>query len=62
MALGLDHLIGTLEEGKKADFIVVTNPNLMDLVGDDFYTGLVKATEPQHIKHVVVNGKILKNS
>lgn len=62
MALGLDHLIGTLEEGKKADFIVITKPELMDKRGDEFYADLVNSTDPQHIKLVVVNGKILKNS
>ncbi len=62
MALGLDHLIGTLEEGKKADFIVAHRPDVMDKTGEDFYNAFVGAMEPQNIKLVVVNGKILKNS
>ena len=56
--LGLDHLTGTLEDGKKADFILVHAPDFE--TDDDLYTKLVSQTEPQHVKHVVVGGHILK--
>lgn len=56
--LGLDHLIGTLEEGKKADYIIVNSPDFSD--DDELYLKLITDTEPQHIKTVVVGGDILK--
>jgi cytosine/adenosine deaminase-related metal-dependent hydrolase len=60
-ALGLDHLIGTLEAGKKADFIVIGKP-AGDLSEANIYDEVVRKTEPQHIKLVVVNGGILKST
>ncbi len=60
--LGLDHLIGTLEEGKKADFIVVHRPSWNRDEGEDsLYKKLITHTEPQHIRHVAVGGNILKS-
>lgn len=56
--LGLDHLTGTLEEGKKADYILVHAPDFSS--DDECYEKLVRTTEPQHVKRVVVNGHILK--
>jgi cytosine/adenosine deaminase-related metal-dependent hydrolase len=60
--LGLDHLIGTLEEGKKADYILVHAPEWSPDEGPEaFYQRLVAATEPQHVREVVVASKILKS-
>lgn len=61
--LGLDHLTGTLEEGKRADFIVVKKKQTTDWSkDDDIYTDLVMNTEPHHVEYVVVDGDILKAS
>ena len=61
-ALGLDHLIGTLEEGKKADFIVLNAPKWNEGEGPErFYDRLVMSTEPQNVRHVAVGGGILKS-
>jgi cytosine/adenosine deaminase-related metal-dependent hydrolase len=61
-ALGLDHLVGTFEEGKKADYIVVHAPAWEPAEGDDaLYARLIDTTEPQHVKQVVVGGNILKS-
>jgi len=56
--LGLDHLTGTLEEGKKADYILIHAPEFSS--EDECYSKLVSETEPHHVKRVVVNGHILK--
>ncbi|MFH1653869.1 MAG: amidohydrolase family protein [Pseudomonadota bacterium] len=56
--LGLSHNIGTIENGKKADFIVIT-PSKKFSKGR-LYEDLIETTQPQHIVLVVVNGKILK--
>ena len=51
-ALGLDHLVGTLEKGKKADYVVVRmatkRENEKDLIAH-----LIQETEPQHILRVI---------
>jgi len=61
-ALGLDHLIGTLQEGKKADYLIVHTPNISDDAPEgSIYETLVMNTSPQHIKEVVVGGNILKS-
>lgn len=56
--LGLDHLTGTLEEGKKTDYIIIHSPQFQS--EDDFYARIVAETEPHHVKRVVVSGHILK--
>ncbi len=62
-ALGLDHLIGTLDEGKKADFIIVNAPKWSEDDGEArFYDRLIASTEPQHVRHVAVGGGILKST
>ncbi|HPM41103.1 MAG TPA: amidohydrolase family protein [bacterium] len=57
--LGLDHLVGTLEEGKKADYIVVDAREIGGV--DSLYDDLVAKTQPHHVRHVAVGGNILKS-
>lgn len=59
-ALGMDHLIGTLEEGKRSDYIIVGIASKTETAGDAIYENLIKRTEPQHIQEVVVGDHILK--
>jgi cytosine/adenosine deaminase-related metal-dependent hydrolase len=56
--LGLDHLTGTLEEGKKADYILVHAPQFSS--HEECYSKLISETEPSYVKRVVVGGHILK--
>jgi len=61
-SLGIDHVTGTLEKGKKADFIVVQSPGWKEADGDDaLYAGLVEKTEPHHVHHSVVGDNTLKS-
>lgn len=60
--LGLDHLIGTLDAGKRADYIIVSIGNTTPDPSnpDALYETLVNRTQSQDIKQVVVGGHILK--
>lgn len=61
--LGLDHLVGTLEEGKKADCIVVEVGTRAGDGGEEaIYGTLIANTEPHHVKQVLVSGNILKST
>jgi 5-methylthioadenosine/S-adenosylhomocysteine deaminase len=57
--LGLEKEIGTIEEGKKADIIVVdlNRPHLCPLY--DPYSAMVYAADGADVKDVIVNGKVL---
>jgi len=58
-ALGLDHLIGSLEIGKKADIIIVDTqqPHLTPLYSP--YSQLVYAASGADVSHSIVNGRVL---
>jgi 5-methylthioadenosine/S-adenosylhomocysteine deaminase len=58
--LGIDHLVGTLEDGKRADYIIVAAP--FGAEGEEkIYERLVTETQPHHVHQVVVGGNILKS-
>ena len=57
-ALSIDHLVGSIEVGKKADFMVI-NPNTVNMLPlYDYYAAIVYAMQPQNIQHVFVNGEL----
>jgi cytosine/adenosine deaminase-related metal-dependent hydrolase len=58
-AVGLENLIGSLEKGKKADFIAIELKNLHQLPVYDPVSTLVHATNARDVQLVVVDGKIL---
>lgn len=59
-ALGIDHLVGSLTPGKRADLIVVsTNTVTMGVFTDPTHM-IVEAAEPANVDTVVVDGRILK--
>jgi cytosine/adenosine deaminase-related metal-dependent hydrolase len=58
-AVGLDKEIGSLEVGKKADFIAILTKNLHQLPVYDPVSTIVHATNARDVNHVVINGKVL---
>jgi 5-methylthioadenosine/S-adenosylhomocysteine deaminase len=58
-ALGLDHLTGTLESGKRADVIAVKLDELNTQPIHNPVSQLVYSTKSSQVKYVWVNGKLL---
>jgi 5-methylthioadenosine/S-adenosylhomocysteine deaminase len=63
-ALHLDHQIGSLEPGKRADLIVVDEQQVhtmphFETTGQNIYSRLVYSTKSTDVTHVMVNGKML---
>jgi len=59
-ALGIDHLVGSLTPGKRADLIMVqTNLVTMGVFTDPVHM-IIEATEPSNVDTVVIDGRILK--
>jgi 5-methylthioadenosine/S-adenosylhomocysteine deaminase len=59
-ALGIDHLVGSLKPGKRADVIMVSTNSITMGVFTDPTHMLVEAAEPANVDTVVVDGRILK--
>ena len=57
--LGLDHLIGSLEVGKRADMAIVNlmRPHLVPLY--DVYSTLVYACDPHDVRDTIVEGRVV---
>ena len=63
-AIHLDHLVGSLEAGKRADLIVVDANRVhamprFETTGQNIYSRLVYSTKSNDVCHVMVNGKVL---
>jgi len=63
-ALHLDHLIGSLEAGKRADVIVVDERRThivprFETTGENVYSRLIYSAKSTDVRHVIVNGKTL---
>lgn len=57
-ALNIDHLVGSIEEGKKADLMVIDPQTINMLPLYDYYAAIVYAMQPNNIQHVFVNGEL----
>jgi cytosine/adenosine deaminase-related metal-dependent hydrolase len=57
--LGLDHEIGSIEPGKRADLIVVDRDRPHLLPGPDPYSTIVYAARPTDVRTTVVDGDVL---
>ena len=58
-ALHLEREIGSLEEGKRADLVVVDFDALHQTPAYNVYSHLVYATKAADVRHVVVEGRVL---
>jgi 5-methylthioadenosine/S-adenosylhomocysteine deaminase len=58
-ALGLDHAIGSIEVGKRADLIVVDRNQPHLATGADPYTALVYAGRGSDVRTTIVDGEVL---
>ena len=59
-ALGIEHLVGSLTPGKRADLIMVQTDVITMGVFTDPTHMIVEAVEPSNVDTVVVDGRILK--
>lgn len=58
-ALNLDHEIGSIEVGKKADLVLIETQSVNMQPIYDYYSALVYSANPGNVHTVIVNGKIL---
>jgi 5-methylthioadenosine/S-adenosylhomocysteine deaminase len=58
-ALHLDHQIGSLEAGKRADLIIVRMDAAHQVPLYNIYSQLVYATKASDVETVVINGKVV---
>ena len=58
-ALGLLEEIGTIEEGKKADIIIVNMNRVKAIPENDLFSQLVYNTNGENVETTIVNGQIL---
>ncbi len=58
-ALGIDHLVGTIEIGKKADIILVDLEKAHLAPHNDLVAMLVYSAAGSDVRHVVCNGQVL---
>ena len=58
-ALGLDHLIGTLEPGKQADIAVISSSHTAQQPVNDIHTALVFSSNARDVKMTMVAGSVL---
>ncbi len=57
-ALNIDHLVGSIEVGKKADLMVINPQTINMLPLHDYYAAIVYAMQPNNVQHVLVNGEL----
>ncbi len=58
-ALHLEKLIGSIETGKRADIVIVDADELSQTPFYNIYSSLVYATKAHHVRHVIINGKVI---
>lgn len=58
-ALGLDDKIGTIEEGKEADVIVMDMDKLHTSPTNDIFSSIIFASDKENIEYVFSKGEML---
>ena len=58
-ALNLENEIGSIEEGKKADIIILNLDNLVTNPVNDIFSDIVYNAKGSNVDTTIVNGKIL---
>jgi 5-methylthioadenosine/S-adenosylhomocysteine deaminase len=58
--LGMDNLIGSLEIGKRADYVVV-DMSEREVTPENIFQVLIENTKSYHVHAVAVDGKVLKS-
>lgn len=58
-ALGMDHLVGSIEKGKKADLIILDMDKIETYPTVDIITNVVHNTESSNVNTTIINGEIL---
>lgn len=58
-ALGVEHLVGSIEKGKKADLIILDMDNIETYPTVDMITNVVHNTESSNVDTTIINGEIL---
>ena len=59
VALGLDHQVGSLEVGKRADVVVVRLDGVHAEPGGDVFSKLVYACTSRDVEHVMIDGELV---
>jgi len=58
-ALGMERQIGTIEEGKDADLVILDLDTAYPMHSSDPIDALVQLAQPQDIKMVIINGRVV---
>lgn len=58
-ALGVEHLVGSIEKGKKADLIILDMDKIETYPTVDMITNVVHNTESSNVDTTIINGEIL---
>jgi 5-methylthioadenosine/S-adenosylhomocysteine deaminase len=61
-ALHLDKDIGSIEQGKRADIVILERDSLNQIPLYNLYSDLVYATKGSDVETVVINGKVVMRS
>lgn len=61
-ALNMEHLIGTIEIGKRADLVILETESVNMQPIYDYYSTIVYSANPSNVDTVIVNGRIIVKS